>query len=140
MGFYAPAEIVRDAREHGVEVRHCRCEFQSTGTTSLEPAANGLAVRLGFRQIDGFREEWATTLLACRGNGYRAVDNVAKRARLPKRALIVLAEADCFQSISMDRREILWAVRRLADPTGLPLFDAQFVEAQERRRGSRLCR
>ena len=130
MGFYAPAEIVRDAREHGVEVRHVDVNFSAWDNT-LEASASGLAVRLGLRQVDGFREEWTTTLLSARGNGYRAVDDVAKRARLPKRALIILAEADSFQSISMDRREILWAVRRIADPTGLPLFDAQFVDAQE---------
>ena len=130
MGFYAPAEIVRDAREHGVEVRHVDVNFSAWDNT-LEPAANGLAVRLGFRQVDGFREEWTDALVACRRNGYRAVDDVAKHARLPKRAMIILAEADSFQSISMDRREILWAVRRIADPTGLPLFDAQFVDAQE---------
>jgi error-prone DNA polymerase len=113
-----------------VEVRHVDVNFSAWDNT-LEASANGLAVRLGFRQVDGFREEWTTTLLAARGNGYRAVDDVAKRAHLPKRALIILAEADSFQSISMDRREILWAVRRIADPTGLPLFDAQFVDAQE---------
>lgn len=130
MGFYAPAEIVRDARDHGVEVRHVDVNFSAWNNT-LEDTEKGPAVRLGFRQVDGFREDWATTLLSCRGNGYQAVETLAKRARLPRRALIILAEADSFQSISMDRREILWAVRRIADPTGLPLFDAQFVEAQE---------
>jgi len=134
MGFYAPAEIVRDAREHGVEVRHVDVNFSAWDNT-LEASAKGLAVRLGLRQVDGCREEWAAALVSTRGNGYRAVDDVARRARLPRRALIILAEADSFQSIAMDRREILWAVRRIADPvadpTGLPLFDAQFVDAQE---------
>jgi len=130
MGFYAPAEIVRDVREHGVEARHVDVNFSAWDNT-LEASANGLAVRLGFRQVEGFREEWASTLIAARGNGYGAVDDAAKRTRLPKRALIILAEADSFQSISVDRREILWAVRRIADSTGLPLFDAQFVDAQE---------
>ena len=128
MGFYAPAEIVRDAREHGVEVRPVDVNFSAWDNT-LEPSESGLAMRLGFRQVDGFREDWAAALLACRDNGYRAVETLAKRTRLPRRALIILAEADCFQSIAMDRREVLWAVRRIAD--GLPLFDAQLVDAQE---------
>jgi error-prone DNA polymerase len=130
MGFYAPAEIVRDAREHGVEVRHVDVNFSEWNNT-LELSSNGaLALRLGFRQISGFRQDWTTTLLASRGNGYRAVDDIARRVRLPKRALIILAEADSFQSIAVDRREILWAVRRIADDSALPLFAAQYVEEQ----------
>ncbi len=89
-----------------------------------------MALRLGFRQIDGFREAWANTLLFKRNNGYDAVDDVARRAKLPKRALIILAEADCFGSIAQDRREILWAVRRIPDDDDLPLFAAQYVEEQ----------
>ena len=130
MGFYAPAEIVRDAREHEVEVRHVDVNFSDWDNT-LELRLDGsLALRLGFRQVDGFHENWARTLLACRGNGYDAVGDVARRARLPKRALIILAEADSFQSIAMDRREILWAVRRISDDGALPLFAAQYVEEQ----------
>ncbi|MDP1701866.1 MAG: error-prone DNA polymerase [Aestuariivirga sp.] len=129
MGFYAPAEIVRDAREHGVEVRHVDVNFSEWDNT-LEPCEGGLALRLGFRQVSGFREDWARTLLSSRANGYRAVSEVARRVRLPKRAFIILAEADSFQSISMDRREILWAVRRIADDDALPLFAAQYVEEQ----------
>ena len=130
MGFYAPAEIVRDAREHEIEVRHVDVNFSDWDNT-LELCLDGsLALRLGFRQVSGFREDWAKTLLTSRGNGYHAVGDVARRARLPKRALIILAEADSFQSIAMDRREILWAVRRIADDDALPLFAAQYVEEQ----------
>ena len=130
MGFYAPAEIVRDAREHDVEVRHVDVNFSHWDNT-LELCPNGtLALRLGFRQIGGFHENWAKTALFKRGNGYDAVDDVARRARLPKRALVILAEADCFQSIAQDRREILWAVRRIPDDEDLPLFAAQYVEEQ----------
>jgi error-prone DNA polymerase len=130
MGFYAPAEIVRDAREHEIEVRHVDVNFSDWDNT-LELCPNGsLALRLGFRQVSGFREDWAKTLLVSRANGYRAVSEVARRVRLPKRALIILAEADSFQSISMDRREILWAVRRIADDDALPLFAVQYVEEQ----------
>ncbi|GAA0574512.1 error-prone DNA polymerase [Rhizomicrobium electricum] len=130
MGFYAPAEIVRDAREHGVEVRPIDVNF-SEWDNILEPGPDGPAVRLGLRQVEGFRQDWAGTLVSRRGNGYRAVESLAKRTDLPRRALIILAEADSFQSIAIDRREILWAVRRIADPAGLPLFDAQYVDIQE---------
>jgi error-prone DNA polymerase len=130
MGFYAPAEIVRDAREHEVEVRHVDVNFSNWDNT-LELRPDGtLALRLGFRQVSGFREDWAKTLGTCRSNGYHAVEDVARRARLPKRALIILAEADSFQSIAMDRREILWAVRRITDDDVLPLFAAQYVDEQ----------
>lgn len=127
MGFYAPAEIVRDACEHGVEVRHVDVNHSAWDNT-IEP---GLAVRLGMRQVDGFQAGWTAKLLAARGNGYHSIEALAKRTGLPQRALVILAEADSFQSIATDRREVLWAVRRIADPAGLPLFDAQFVDAQE---------
>ena len=130
MGFYARAEIVRDASDHEVEVRHVDVNFSDwDNTLELRPDGS-LTLRLGFRQVNGFREDWAKTLLTSRGNGYRAVGDVARRARLPKRALIILAEADSFQSMAMDRREILWAVRRIADDDALPLFAAQYVEEQ----------
>jgi error-prone DNA polymerase len=58
------------------------------------------------------------------------VADVARKAKLPKRALIILAEADSFQSIDKDRREILWAVRRLPDDEDLPLFAAAYIEEQ----------
>ena len=130
MGFYAPAEIVRDAREHEVEARHVDVNYSAWDNT-LELRADGtLALRLGFRQVNGFREDWAKTLQAHRGNGFDTVNVVARRTKLPKRALIILAEADSFQSISMDRREILWAVRRIPDDSDLPLFAAQYVDEQ----------
>ena len=130
MGFYAPAEIVRDAREHAVEVRHVDVNF-SAWDNSLELRSDGmLALRLGFRQVSGFREDWAKTLASCRSNGFDTVNVAARRTKLPKRALIILAEADSFQSIDKDRREILWAVRRIPDDSDLPLFAAQYVEEQ----------
>ncbi len=130
MGFYAPAEIVRDAREHNVEARHVDVNFSRWDNT-LELCADGaLALRLGFRQVNGFREDWAKTLATCRSNGFDTVNVVARRTKLPKRALIILAEADSFQSISMDRREILWAVRRIPGDDALPLFAAHFVDEQ----------
>jgi error-prone DNA polymerase len=130
MGFYAPAEIVRDAREHNVEVRHVDVNV-SEWDNLLEPdGKGGWALRLGFRQVDGFSEKWTKVLVGARGNRYSGVESLARKTRLPKRALIILAEADCFQSLEKDRREILWEVRRLADDKSLPLFAAQFVEEQ----------
>jgi error-prone DNA polymerase len=130
MGFYAPAEIIRDAREHDVEACQVDVNF-SAWDNSLEVGSRGdLALRLGFRQVSGFREDWANALVSMRGNGYRTVADVAKKAKLSRRALIVLAEADSFQSISMDRREILWAVRRLPDDEDLPLFAMTYTEEQ----------
>jgi error-prone DNA polymerase len=70
-------------------------------------------------------------LVQARGNGYRAVADVARKTKLPKRALIILAEADSFQSIDKDRREILWAVRRLPDDEDLPLFAVSYIEEPE---------
>jgi error-prone DNA polymerase len=135
MGFYAPAEIVRDARDHGVEVRPVDVNFSLWDNTlepgGGEPGGSGPSVRLGFRQVEGFHQDWAKLLVERRANGYRAVESLVGRTGLPRRALIILAEADSFQSLATDRREVLWAVRRIADPTGLPLFDAQFVDSQE---------
>ena len=130
MGFYAPAEIVRDAREHEVEVRPVDVNFSAWDNTLEADLSGVLALRLGFRQVDGFREVWATTLTGARGNRFSAVADLARKAKLPKRALIILAEADSFQSIDMDRREILWAVRRLTDADDLPLFAAAHSEEQ----------
>lgn len=133
MGFYAPAEIVRDAREHGVIVRHVDVNLSAWDNTLEmdENSKGGVSLRLGFRQIEGFREEWAHELVRARRNRFNAVTDVARRAKLPKRALIILAEADSFQSIDKDRREILWAVRRLPDDEDLPLFAASYTEEQQ---------
>jgi error-prone DNA polymerase len=122
MGFYAPAQIVRDAREHGVEVRQIDVNY-SVWDNTLERCADGaFALRLGFRQIDGFREEWAQRITAPRGASYPNVESVARYTRLPRRGLELLADADCFRSTGVDRRDALWAVRRIPDDEPLPLF------------------
>jgi len=121
MGFYAPAEIVRDAREHGVEARAPDVNF-SDWDNLLEPGERSLSIRLGFRQIDGFHQDWADAIAATRGAGFPDFREFVRRAKLRKPALITLAEADAFRSLGLDRREALWAVRRLAGEENLPLF------------------
>src|SRR3546814_20181159 len=94
MGFYAPAQLVRDAREHGVEVRAADVNA-SHWDNSLERTDDGvLALRLGFRQVDGSREIWADAIVAARTNPFASIEEVARRAALPDRALRLLAEAD----------------------------------------------
>ena len=123
MGFYAPAQIVRDAREHGVPVLPI-CAEHSYWDNVLEPAGNGrLAVRLGFRQIKGFREEDGHWLSAARGNGYRAIDAVWRKAGLDRTALSKLAQADAFAAYGLNRRDALWAVKGLGGEKPLPLFE-----------------
>ena len=124
MGFYAPAQLVRDAREHGVEVRPADLN-ESRWDNTLEAREDGtLALRIGMRQIDGFREEWAQRLVERRAAGYPDLETLARRTGLPRGALERLADADSCRSIGMDRREALWAVRRLPGSEPLPLFAA----------------
>ncbi|WP_421698645.1 error-prone DNA polymerase [Ancylobacter sp.] len=131
MGFYAPAQIVRDAQEHGVEIRGPDVNF-SFHENTLERDAPGvpLALRLGLRQLDGFKEEWSEQLVEARARGFlHDVETLAHRSRLPAAALAKLADADACRSMGLDRREAAWAMRRLPDDAPLPLFAA--VEARE---------
>jgi error-prone DNA polymerase len=122
MGFYAPAEIVRCAREHGVPVLAPDANFSHWDCTLERNEKGVLCLRLGLRQIDGFREDDAHTIASARGYGYPSFADFARRTGLSKRALVSLAEADAFRSFGLDRREGLWAVRRLPDDNPLPLF------------------
>lgn len=122
MGFYAPAQIVRDAREHGVIVRPI-CINASFWDNVMEPdGTGGLALRLGFRQIKGLSEEDATWVTAARGNGYRSVRDVWRRAGLGPNVIVRLAEADAFAGIDLSRRDALWEAKALAPGPALPLF------------------
>lgn len=122
MGFYAPAQIVRDAREHGVEVYPIDVNESAWDNTLCRSSSGMTAIRLGFRQIDGLSEDWIKRLISKRRNGFADVDSVASRTRLPQRALRLLADADCFRSIDINRRDALWATRRLPGADDLPLF------------------
>lgn len=126
MGFYAPAQIVRDARDHGVSVRPIDVNHSDWDCT-MEGEEGGecaLALRLGLRQVTGFRREWGDAMMSARGEGcFRSTEDLARRADLPARALRLLADADALGSLGLTRREALWEARRT--PSGeLPLFAA----------------
>ena len=125
MGFYAPAQIVRDACEHGVEARPV--DVHASGwDNSLERMADGRhALRLGFRQVAGLREEDAERIAAARGG--RPWTDIAAMQRgtgLGAAAIETLAAADAFGSMGIDRRGALWQARALAKAPPLPLFEA----------------
>ncbi|WP_173933876.1 error-prone DNA polymerase [Chelativorans sp. Marseille-P2723] len=142
MGFYAPAQLVRDAIEHGVEVRSVDINFSEWDCTlekaSFAPAQVAKkhaqmrtviktrhAVRLGFRQIKGLSEDDMERLVQKRGAGYDSVRDLWLRSGLSKSVITRLAEADAFRSLGLDRRAALWAVHAL-EGTGsqrLPLLD-----------------
>jgi len=134
MGFYAPAQVVRDAREHGVEVRPV-CVNASRWDCMLEPRreqGRGAAVRLGLRTVRGLANHDAAQLVAHRGDTpYGSVEETWRRADIPPAALERLAEADTFRSIGLDRRQALWQVRGLANSV-LPLFAAADVGRRPR--------
>ena len=123
MGFYAPAQIVRDARDHGVEVRAADAGLSGWDAT-LEPGRGGaLALRLGLRQIKGLAEDDGRRLVAARGAGFADVADLARCADLGVAVVERLARADALASLVLDRRAAVWAARGL-DPEPLPLFVA----------------
>jgi DNA polymerase III alpha subunit len=145
MGFYAPAQLVRDAREHGVRVLPVDVNF-SDWDQSLEDGEgfdrhtiaeqhrsmenvilSRKPVRLGFRLIKGLSEkEIREKLLAFRGTGYRSIRDLWQRSGLARSVIERLAEADAFRSMGIDRRRALWEVKALdvgKAGESLPLFD-----------------
>lgn len=123
MGFYAPAQIVRDAREHQVEVRPI-CVNNSAWDNTLERRPDdSLALRLGFRQIKGFREEDAGWIVATRGNGYPDPESLWQRAGIGPSVLERLADADAFSDMGLGRRNALWHVKAIRGQQPLPLFN-----------------
>ncbi|MFN3370555.1 MAG: error-prone DNA polymerase [Sphingomonadaceae bacterium] len=125
MGFYAPAQIVRDAREHGVEVRPVDVSASHWDCTLERDASGALALRLGLRLISGFRRDWAEAIVVARAAAgpFADLEVLARRAGLPPPALRLLAEADALGGLGFSRREALWDARRIpADE--LPLFAA----------------
>jgi len=126
MGFYAPAQIVRDAQAHGIEVRPV-CVNASRCDCTLEPTDDKerLAVRLGMRRVKGLANTHAAAIVAARANRpFLSVGDLWRRAGVPTIALVQLAEADAFRpALGLSRREALWAIKALRDEP-LPLFVA----------------
>jgi error-prone DNA polymerase len=187
MGFYAPAQIVADAIKNKVKVREIDVSYSFAQNTLEEKDGDYCAVRLGFRQIDGFSwkdadeerlkkiqasfrdgalapdpeprdsgftlraprndsieriptshtdneiplDDWADRIVAARNRRpFTSLEDFARDTALPKRALVLLADADAFRSIGLDRRAALWAVRRLPDDVPLPLFETAAAREQ----------
>jgi len=124
MGFYAPAQVVRDAREHGVEVRPVSINHSHWDCT-LEPTrGRTLAVRLGFRQVRGLANVHGAAIVGARGpSPYEDIEDVWRRAGVPRAAIERLAQADAFRGLAQDRRQGLWTVKGLGEAP-LPLFAA----------------
>ncbi|MER8446525.1 error-prone DNA polymerase [Mesorhizobium sp. M1066] len=133
VGFYAPAQIVRDARDHGVEVRPV-CVNTSRWDCTLEPTEDEdrFAVRLGLRVVRGLANTDAATIVTTRADQpFTSVDDLWRRAGVPAASLVELAQADGFQpSLSLARREALWAIKGLRDEP-LPLFAAASSREQQ---------
>ncbi|HEX3576321.1 MAG TPA: OB-fold nucleic acid binding domain-containing protein, partial [Rhodopila sp.] len=138
MGFYAPAQIVRDARLHGIEVRpvsvnesawDCTLEelppmlARPAMTETIAAGPKQYAVRLGLRMAKGLAQTHANEMINRRGSGFRSIEDLWRRVPIPVAALERLAEADAFRTLGLDRRQALWAIRGLSDAR-LPLFDS----------------
>ncbi|MFC3631633.1 error-prone DNA polymerase [Paracoccus angustae] len=128
MGFYAPAQIVRDAEAHGVEIRPV-CVNASRWDCTLEPTGkpedegSRFAVRLGLRMVKGLANAHAAAIVAARADQpFASVDDLWRRVQVPIASLSRIAEADGFRpSLGLARREALWAIRGI-EPEDLPLF------------------
>ncbi|RWQ26517.1 error-prone DNA polymerase [Mesorhizobium sp.] len=151
MGFYQPAQLVRDARDHGVEIREvdvnfsgwdCALEevpFDPTRLLDRHAQMRGVirtshAVRLGFRQVKGLSKERMEVFVARRGDGYASVRDVWLRSGLYVDEIEKLAQADAFRSLGLDRRDALWAVRALDGRSAtetLPLFDRPAIRLRD---------
>ncbi|MEM7442970.1 MAG: error-prone DNA polymerase [Pseudomonadota bacterium] len=122
MGFYAPAQLVRDAREHGVEVRPVDINHSDWDCT-LEPTdGKRCAVRLGLREVDGLSEEIGRQIEEARDTAYPDLPTLWRRAGVPVAGLERLAAADAFGSLGLDRRQALWEVSAIKAAAPLPLF------------------
>ncbi|MHA6689175.1 error-prone DNA polymerase [Devosia sp. A449] len=146
MGFYAPSQLVRDASEHGVEIRPpdinlstFDCMLEADGWETAEHVwprhaemkqhiKTTKALRLGLRSVEGLAEKDITALVETRGDaGYESIRDLWLRTGMPIASLEKLAKADAFASLKLNRREALWAVKGLIGTHGaetLPLFSA----------------
>jgi error-prone DNA polymerase len=151
MGFYSSSSIVRDFRDHRGETREVDINFshwdhvleKADDRRAMTDEGGGChALRLGFRQVKGFKHEDAERIVAVRANGFDSVRDLYFRTSLSVRSIERLARADAFRSLGLDRRDALWAVQGLGAPTGersavedLPLYahalDKRFVTLQK---------
>jgi error-prone DNA polymerase len=132
MGFYQPAQLIRDAVDHGVELRPVDVNFslwENTLEQADDPRGRGgrYAVRLGFRQVKGLAEADMARLVAARDVGYESCHDLWRRGGMTPAMLTRLAEADAFRSLGLDRRQALWEVKALDETKAgsapaLPLF------------------
>jgi error-prone DNA polymerase len=133
MGFYAPAQLVRDAREHDVEVRPV-CVNKSRWDCTLEEDTGGkyLPLRLGLRQVKGLSNDHGAMIAAAAMDApFASIDDVWTRSGVPAAALEKLADADAFQALGLDRRQALWKIRGLGGGKPLPLFAFADARGQE---------
>ena len=133
MGFYAPAQIVGDARKNGVEVRPPDINTSDWDCT-LEPSQNNrCALRLGLRQVSGLSQDDVDRMVRVRdAAAYRDPTDLWRRSGLTKRQIVALARADAFASLGLSRRDVLWAVRGFSD-VHLPLFDGPPLDGLQER-------
>jgi error-prone DNA polymerase len=154
MGFYAPGQIVRDVREHGVTVHEVDINFSDWDTSlvshlqprqlkdHLHPRHGSMHddiyathdLRLGFRQVKGLNADDMHCLVAKRETGYDSIRDLWLRTQISQSSLQCLAEADAFRSLGLDRREALWVVKglnRAGDKDDLPLLKSLSFKARE---------
>jgi error-prone DNA polymerase len=122
MGFYAPAQIVRDMREHGVEVRAPDVNHSDWDSTLIPDGRGGVAVRLGLRLVGGFPQGAAARLLMARDVPFEDLPDLQRRAGLSTAWIRRLAEGDAMRSLWIDRRQALWEAKALRDAPDLPLY------------------
>lgn len=133
MGFYAPAQIVRDARAHKVQVRPVDVNY-SDWDNLLEPVSPGtFAVRLGLRQVDGMQPAAAERIMAARDVAFADMADLKARADLDAATMRALAASDAVRSLGVDRRQALWDAQALRDVPDLPLFTGIRDEGLEKR-------
>src|SRR5258705_5366920 len=118
MGFYQPAQIVSDAKNHGVEVRHVDINYSTWDNKLEEKLGKYFALRLGFRQVKGIREEDIQLLVSSRKTSFTSINSL-RDIGLSQATLEKLADADAFRSIGLDRREALWEASTKDRPIAL---------------------
>ncbi len=133
MGFYKPAQLIADARSHGVDIKPIDVSYSQWNST-LEPTGHARhALRLGLRLVSGLGEAEAGRIASARNSGYQHIEEMVRRADVSSQALEALAKADAFRSIGLNSRQAFWQIKKIARQRNhqLPLFaDIALHEAQ----------